>query len=225
VAAVGLCRHRPGVAGPLGLHRQRFDWLERGRGLTRALVEHLALANFPASRPASRSSQWAGTPIAGDSGAGVPSFLTGDSCCLSFVCFDFLQERPDAHRLLVLIATSAHALAGGRISTDDGRSSAGIVLDVGGCGWLAEHCRQMDYAGLGSGRVAMGLGLLFKQSAIYQIICWASSLGCSPPPALICRKPGPWLALLLSGLGFLPSIIWNARNGWARCIFSAPMPD
>lgn len=177
--------------------------------------KHLALAYF-SKPPGIALLQWAGTHIAGDSELGVRLVSPALAACLSFVVLRFLARETGARTAFwVLIATFATPLlvAGSILMTVDPPLVLCWMWAVV-AGWRAVQAngttREWIVVGL-----AMGFGLLFKQSELYQIICWAIFFGLQPAARPHLRKPGPWLALLISGLGFLPSIIWNARNGWA----------
>jgi hypothetical protein len=60
----------------------------------------------------------------------------------------------------------------------------------------------------------MGLGFLSKYTELFQLLCWAVFFALWPPARRQLRRPGPYLALLVSALCSLPVVIWNAQNGW-----------
>ena len=80
-------------------------------------------------------------------------------------------------------------------------------------GWRASQPdgKTRDWLVVG---LAMGLGLLCKYSAAYQIICWAIFFAMCPAARVHLRKPGPWLALLIFVVCALPVVIWNWQHDW-----------
>ena len=61
---------------------------------------------------------------------------------------------------------------------------------------------------------ALGLGFLFKYTAMLQIICWAIYFVIAPAARKHLRKPGPWLALLVFLGCTTPVLVWNAQHHW-----------
>jgi undecaprenyl-diphosphatase len=60
----------------------------------------------------------------------------------------------------------------------------------------------------------LGLGFLFKYTAMMQIVCWAIFFALSPAARVHLRKAGPWLALLIFLICTTPVLVWNARHQW-----------
>jgi membrane-associated phospholipid phosphatase len=176
--------------------------------------KHLALSYF--SKPTGIALlQWAGTHIAGDTELGVRFFSPVIAAVLSFVVLRFLARETGARTAFwVLMATLATPLlvAGSVLMTIDPPLVLCWMLAIV-AGWRALQPNVTTRDWLCAG-LAMGLGVLFKQSAVYQILCWAIFFGLQPAARPQLRTAGPWLALLIFSLGLLPSIIWNAQHGW-----------
>jgi membrane-associated phospholipid phosphatase len=60
----------------------------------------------------------------------------------------------------------------------------------------------------------MGLGLLSKYTALYQLASWAMLFAVWPPARKQLRRPGPYVALFVNLLCVLPVAIWNQQHHW-----------
>ncbi len=60
----------------------------------------------------------------------------------------------------------------------------------------------------------MGLGFLSKYTALFQLLCWVAFFVLWKPARAHLRRPGPWLALLINAVCFLPVIVWNQQHDW-----------
>jgi hypothetical protein len=60
----------------------------------------------------------------------------------------------------------------------------------------------------------MGLGFLSKYTALFQLLSWALFFVLWPPARKHLRRPGPYLALLVSFVFSLPVLYWNAQRQW-----------
>jgi len=80
-------------------------------------------------------------------------------------------------------------------------------------GWraLQPDGRTRDWLLVG---LALGLGFLFKYTAMLQIVCWAIYFVATPAARLHLRRSGPWLALLVFLACTTPVLIWNAQHQW-----------
>ena len=176
--------------------------------------KHLALAYF-SKPPGIALLQRAGTLIAGDNGLGVRFFAPLITAIMSLLVLRFLARETGARTAFwLLIATLATPLlvAGSVFMTIDPPLALCWMWAVL-AGWRAVQptgtTRDWVVAGF-----ALGLGLLFKPSAVFQIFCWVIFFVVQPAARIHLRRAGPWLALLLFSLGSLPSLIWNAGHGW-----------
>jgi 4-amino-4-deoxy-L-arabinose transferase-like glycosyltransferase len=80
------------------------------------------------------------------------------------------------------------------------------------CGWRAIQSGGPGYwCGLG---ICLGLGFLSKYTAVAQIPSFILFFLLYPPARRHLRRPGPYLALALASLAFLPVLWWNYRHGW-----------
>ncbi|HWY31270.1 MAG TPA: glycosyltransferase family 39 protein [Candidatus Acidoferrum sp.] len=194
------------ASGLIGLSQdEAYQWL---------WSKHLALAYF--SKPAGIAFlQWAGNHIAGDTELGVRFFSPAITAALSFIVLRFLAREAGARTAFwVLIATLATPLlvAGSVLMTVDPPLVLCWMWAVI-AGWRAIQAEGTTRNWLIVG-LAMGMGLLFKQSAVYQVLCWAIFFALHPGARSHLRRAGPWMALLIFGLGELPSIIWNSQHDW-----------
>jgi len=176
--------------------------------------KHLALAYF-SKPPGIALLQRAGTLIAGDSALGVRLFAPLITVVLSLMALRFVARETGARTAFwLLMATLATPLlvAGSVLMTIDSPLALCWMWAVI-AGWRAVQptgsTRDWMIAGF-----AMGLGLLFKPSAVYQIVCWAIFFAVQPAARIHLRQAGPWLALGIFSLGSLPAFIWNAEHGW-----------
>ena len=80
-------------------------------------------------------------------------------------------------------------------------------------GWRAVNREPAITPWLWTG-LFMGLGLLSKYTALFQLACWAVFFCLWPQARRHLRFPGPWLALLVMAVCALPILIWNAQHGW-----------
>ena len=62
--------------------------------------------------------------------------------------------------------------------------------------------------------ILIGLGLLCKYTILIQLISLVLFLALSPERRVQFRRPGFYLALLVTALFTLPILIWNSQNGW-----------
>jgi hypothetical protein len=114
--------------------------------------------------------------------------------------------------LAVLIATATPLLAGCAILFVP--DSLAILFWMGALvsGWRALR-GDSNWAWVWTG-VWMGLGLLTKQVALYQWLCWVVFFALHPGARPHLRRAGFYLALLISSLGAVPLIWWNAQHQW-----------
>ncbi len=194
------------ASGLIGLSGdEAYQWL---------WAKHLALAYF-SKPPGIALLQRVGTLIAGNNGLGVRLFAPLIAATTSLVVLRFLARETGARTAFwLLIATLATPLlvAGSVLMTIDPPLALCWMWAVVS-GWRAVQSAGTTRDWLVVG-FAMGLGLLFKQSAVYQLVCWGIFFAMQPAARIHLRQAGPWLALVLFSLGALPSLIWNAGHGW-----------
>lgn len=75
--------------------------------------------------------------------------------------------------------------------------------------------KTSDWIWLG---VAFGFGLLNKHSVLFLGFAFFVALIISPQRKLLLQK-GPWFCGLLTGVIFLPNLIWQIENNWATMEF------
>ena len=88
-----------------------------------------------------------------------------------------------------------------------------------------ERGRLVDWVGFG---ICSGLGLLSKYHAAFLLLGMFAFLATSPRHRPLLKRPGPYVAVGLAVLLFLPVVVWNARNGWVSIRFQGgralPLP-
>lgn len=159
--------------------------------------------------------QLAGTAIGGDTDFGVRLLSPLFAAILSFLVLRFLARETSARTAFwMLIATLAVPLlaVGSVLMTIDPPLVLCWMWAVI-AGWRAVQPDGQTRHWLVVG-LAMGLGALCKQSAFYQVICWAIYFALQPAARFHLRRPGPWLALLIFTLATLPMLVWNAQHHW-----------
>ncbi len=67
--------------------------------------------------------------------------------------------------------------------------------------------------------LAAGLTLLSKYAAVFLAISGVLVLVFDPKMRAQLRRPGPWLAVLIAAITFLPVLIWNAQHDFASFYF------
>jgi 4-amino-4-deoxy-L-arabinose transferase-like glycosyltransferase/membrane-associated phospholipid phosphatase len=194
------------ASGHIGLSEdEAYQWL---------WSKHLALSYY--SKPLGIALlQYAGTHLWGDTAFGVRfcSPLCAALLGLLMVRFMAREVSPQAAFWLLLIVTATPLLdVGAILMTIDPPLvlfwSAAMVI-----GWRAVQpdgqTRHWLLAGL-----LLGVGFLFKYTAMLQIICWAIYFASAPGARRHLRGPGPWLALLIFLACTTPVLLWNARHHW-----------
>lgn len=194
------------ASGIIGLSEdEAYQWL---------WSKHPALCYF--SKPAGIALiQLAGTAIGGDTNFGVRFFSPLFAAILSFLVLRFLARETSACTAFwMMIITLAVPLldVGSVLMTIDPPLVLCWMWAVI-AGWRAVQADGKTRHWLVVG-LAMGLGVLCKQSAVYLLICWAIFFVLQPAARFHLRRPGPWLALLIFVLCTLPMLVWNAQHGW-----------
>jgi 4-amino-4-deoxy-L-arabinose transferase-like glycosyltransferase len=134
----------------------------------------------------------------------------------------FLARRAGARlAALVILALTVTPLTalGATVMTVD-RLSVLFWTAAMFAGWRAAQpdgtTRQWLWVGLW-----MGLGCLSKHTNLAQCVCWCVFFALWPPARMHLRRPGPYLALLITALFYLPVMIWNAQHQWISAIHLA----
>lgn len=175
--------------------------------------KHLALSYY-SKPPLIAYSHFLSTSILGDSAFGVRFFspvlaALGGGMLLAFLS---RNANPRAAFFTVAAALATPMLAvGATLMTIDAWSvfswTAAMILV-----WRAvERDSTVDWIWAGA---AVGVGMLAKYVNALQWVCVLLFLAVHAPARVQFRRPGFYLAPLVSALSLLPVIIWNAQNDW-----------
>jgi len=80
-----------------------------------------------------------------------------------------------------------------------------------------EHGSDIAWWGLG---ISMGAAVMSKFLGAALPASFAGYLLLSPAHRHYLRRPGPYVAVAVTGVSFLPALVWNAANGWATFVFN-----
>ncbi len=175
--------------------------------------KHLDLSYY-SKPPMIAYAQFLGTTLWGDTEFGVRFFSPLIAATVSVLMLRFFARNahPKLGFWLLAVSTASPLLAAGSIlMTIDPLSvlfwTAALVT-----GWNALHQdRIAPWAWTG---LWLGLGFLSKYVALLQWFSFALFLVLWPPARQQLRRPGPYLALAINLLFFLPVLIWNLQHDW-----------
>lgn len=176
--------------------------------------KHLALSYF-SKPPLIAYTQFLGTSIWGDNEFGVRFFSPLIAAALGMMLLKFFAHEVNARAgffLLLCVMATPLLSVGATLMTVDPLSVLFWTAAMF-AGWKAIRpeagVRQWAWVGLW-----MGLGFLSKYTALFQLSCWVVFFALWRPARIHLRRAGPWLALLINVLCFLPVIIWNQQHHW-----------
>jgi len=194
------------ASGVIGLSEdEAYQWL---------WSKHLALSYY-SKPPLIAYTQFLGTALWGDTAFGVRFFSPLIGAVLGWLMLRWLAREVGAKTgfvMLLVVNTTPVLAAGATLLTVDSllvlfwtaAMLAGwraIQPDAGTKAWL--------WVGLWS-----GLAFLSKYAALFQWVCWGLFFLLSPTARRHLRRPGPYLALLISLAFTLPVVLWNHQHGW-----------
>ena len=175
--------------------------------------KHLALSYF-SKPPLIAYAQFLGTSIWGDSEFGIRFLSPVFASILSITMLRFMSQEISARAgfwLIVMLGATPMMALGSTLLTVDSPSVLFWVLAMI-AGWRAmQSARLAPWCWTG---LFLGLGLMSKYTAAIQILSWPLFFLLYPPARQHIRRPGPYVALGIALLAFLPVIIWNAQHDW-----------
>ena len=194
------------ASGLIGLSEdEAYQWL---------WSKHLALSYY-SKPPGIAWLQFLGTSLWGDTALGVRFFSPLIAAVMGVLLTRFMAREvgPQPAFWLLLIVTATPLLDVGAVllTIDPPLVLCWTAAMI--AGWRAVQPDGRTGHWLLTG-LALGLGFLFKYTAMLQIICWAIFFGLSPAARKHLARPGPWLALGIFLLCTSPVVIWNAQHGW-----------
>lgn len=194
------------ASGKIGLQEdEAYNWV---------WSKHLALSYI--SKPLMIAlTQFAGTHLWGDTTFGVRFFSPIIGAIISVVLLRFMARVVNtraAFWLSVVVPTTPLLGVGSILMTVDPLSVLFWTLAMT-AGWRAvqDDAKTGDWLWVG---LWMGLGFLSKYTAPFLLLCWAVFFVLWPPARRQMRRPGPYLALLITLTCAAPVVIWNAQHGW-----------
>ena len=176
--------------------------------------KHLALSYY-SKPPMIAYTQWLGTHLWGDTAFGVRFFSPVAGAIMSLLLLRLLAREAKARAGVMLVlacaVTPLLVLGTTLLTVDPLLILFWIAAMV--TGWRAVQpggaTRQWLLVGLWT-----GLSFLSKYSAIYLWMCWGFFFWLWAPARQHLRRPGPYLAVLVTLLCAVPVLWWNAQHGW-----------
>jgi 4-amino-4-deoxy-L-arabinose transferase-like glycosyltransferase/membrane-associated phospholipid phosphatase len=176
--------------------------------------KHPALSYY-SKPPMIAYTQWLGTHLWGDNEFGVRFFSPVIAAVMSILVFRLVAREAGARVafiLLLIFSVTPLLAVGATVMTVDPLSvlfwTAAMVV-----GWRAAQpdgtTRQWLWVGLWT-----GLGCLSKWTNLLQPVCWGLFFFLWPPARRHLRRPGPYLALLITALFCLPVLFWLQQHQW-----------
>ncbi len=175
--------------------------------------KHLALSYY-SKPPLIAWLQWIGTRLWGDTEFGVRFCSPVLAGLLSVGLLRFIAAEANARAafwLVVVLAATPLLAVGSTLLTVDAPSVFFWVAALI-AGWRAMQSDGLKYW-CWTG-VFTGLGLLSKYTAVAQVLSWGVFFTLWAPARRHLRRPGPYVALGIALLAFLPVIWWNHQHGW-----------
>ncbi len=176
--------------------------------------KHLALSYF-SKPPLIAWIQFAGTHLWGDTEFGIRFFSPVIAALIGWLLLRFFAREVNARAgffLLLMMCTAPLLAVGSVLMTID----PPLVLFWTAAmlaGWKAVQPtgRTRDWLWVG---VWSGLAFLAKYSSLFQWVSFFLFLAAWPSARRHLRRPGPYLALLVSALALIPVGVWNAQHDW-----------
>jgi len=159
--------------------------------------------------------QWAGTHLWGDTAFGVrffsPVFAAVVSCLLLRFFAVHVSARAGFCLLLALTAAPLMAVGSVLMTIDPPLVMCWVAAMVAGWKAVQPNARASEWLWVG---LWIGLGFLSKYLALAQWLSFALVFALWPPARRQLRRPGPYLAVVVSVLCTLPVLWWNAQHHW-----------
>ncbi|MDB6067838.1 MAG: Phosphoesterase PA-phosphatase related protein [Pedosphaera sp.] len=176
--------------------------------------KHLALSYY--SKPLLIALfQRLGTSLWGDNAFGVRFCAPVISAVIAVALLRFMARVANVRVAfwLTLIVPAVPLLAVGSILMTIDPPSVMFWTLAMLAGWRAiqDSSTTRDWFWVG---LWMGLGLLSKYTALYQLASWVMLFAVWPPARKQLRRPGPYVALLVNLLCIIPVAIWNQQHHW-----------
>ena len=163
---------------------------------------------------------WLSTAILGDGALGLRAPALLSSLGVTWIGMLLLRRMGGSRRaeiLWVLFSISVPAFAMTHfLMLPDGPLVFFWTLTIYALWRARETASTTWWAAAGA---AAGCALLSKYSAAFLLPGGLLLLIFDPRMRSQLRRPGPWIGILLSGLFFLPVLIWNAQHDWVSFSF------
>ena len=175
--------------------------------------KHLDLSYF-SKPPLIAYAQFLGTWLWGDTEFGIRFLSPVFASVLSLGLLRFVAAEANARiafwLIVMLVATPMLALGSTLLTVDSPSVFFWVMAMI--TGWRAVQSDRLS-AWCWTG-VLTGLGLLSKYTAVVQILGWLVFFALWRPAQVQLSRPGPYLALGIALLAFLPVIWWNYQHDW-----------
>ncbi len=176
--------------------------------------KHPALSYY-SKPPFIAYTQWLGTHIWGDTELGVRFFSPVIAAVLGILILRFFAREVNARTgFWLLAAVTATPLMGvGSIlmTVDPLLVLFWVAAMLSAWKAVQPQGATSDWLKVG---LWIGLGFLSKYTAALQWVCLGLYLVLAHQARVHLRRPGPWLAVLVTALCTLPVLIWNAQHDW-----------
>lgn len=175
--------------------------------------KHLALSYY-SKPPLIAYTQFLGTAIWGDKAFGVRFFSPVLGALGGAALLVFLSRYANARAAFFTIAAASATpllAVGSTLMTIDALSVFSWTLAIIFIWRAVERDSTADWLIAGA---AVGFGLLAKYVAALQWISVLIFLIAYPPARRQFRRPGLYVAIMVSALAFIPVALWNQQHGW-----------
>jgi membrane-associated phospholipid phosphatase len=176
--------------------------------------KHLALSYY-SKPPLIACFQFLGTRLCGDTALGVRFFAPVMAAAVSWLVLRFFARECSARAgfFLLLAFNASPLLALGTVLFTVDAPSVLFWVAALVSGWKAIQrggsTRLWAWTGLW-----LGLGFLSKYTGLFQWVSFGLVMLFWPQARAHLRRPGPYLALVISALCTLPVLWWNFEHGW-----------
>ncbi len=159
--------------------------------------------------------QWTGTHLGGDTAFGVRFWSPVFAAIVGWLMLRFFAKHINARAgfvlLLALTAAPLPAVGGVLMTIDPPLVMFWTAAMVAGWKAVQPNAAVRDWLWVGTW---IGLGFLSKYLAMAQWVSFALVFALWAPARRQLKRPGPYLAVLVSFAFAIPVLVWNAEHQW-----------